>query len=201
MEFGRPAGRCSAKDRQHRPSSPKGPWRMSWRATAYIKPLITHADGTRLTAREKLILFVLADSHNDDYDCAWPGLAKASAQSLTSRRRFIELVKRLELRGTISIQRREGRSNIYRFPGLVQSSHPPTKNEVPELHYRGATATAPGGAIAIAPEPIGIPQGATIQPASRPTIDLALAAIRESQRTGESADEIMKRLREGSHAN
>src|SRR6266481_4536706 len=58
---------------------------MSWRATAFVKPLSTHPDGTKLTAREKLILFVLADSHNDEYDCAWLGFKKAAAAALTSR--------------------------------------------------------------------------------------------------------------------
>jgi len=170
---------------------------MSWRATAHVKPLTKHFDGTPLTAREKLILFVLADSHNDDYDCAWPGMKRAAVQSLTSRRRLIELLKRLEEHGTIVIERREGRSNLYRFPGLVQSSHPPRTIPVQELHPRGAIATALGGAIATAPEPLGSLEVADIQPRlRRPVIELAQEAIRESQKTGQSADEIMKRLRE-----
>ena len=137
---------------------------MSWRASAYVKGLTNHADGTQLTAREKLILFVLADSHNEDHGCAWPSLDTASEQALTSRRRFIELVKRLEQRGTVSVERREGRSNLYRFPGLVQSSHPPSRKGVQLLHGGGATATAPGGATATAPKPLDSLQVTDIQP-------------------------------------
>lgn len=147
---------------------------MSWRASAHVKPMTTHADGTRLSAREKLILFVLADSHNDDYDCAWPGLTKAAAQSLTSRRRFIELMKRLEEKGTIAVERREGRSNLYRFPGLVQSSHPPVKN----LHPTSPVATAPPSAIAAAPEPISSLEGTDIQPLAGPLSPIDQASQR-----------------------
>jgi hypothetical protein len=151
-----------------------------------------HGDGSRLSAREKLILFVLADSHNDDYDCAWPGLTKAAGQALTSRRRFIELIKRLEEKGTITVERREGKSNLYRFPGLVQSSHPTGK----ELHGGSATAIALGGAIATAPKPSESLLVADIQPRyARPVIDMVQEAIGESQRTGEEADVILKRLR------
>ena len=32
---------------------------MSWRATAWVKRLSVHPDGTPLSAREKLLLFVL----------------------------------------------------------------------------------------------------------------------------------------------
>lgn len=166
---------------------------MSWRATAHVKPLTKHADGTPLSAREKLILFVLADSHNDDYDYAWPGLTRAAEQSLTSRRRFIDLMKRLEDRGTITVERREGRSNLYRFPGLVQSSHP---LPVPELHPTSAVVTAPPSATATAPKPLSSLEGTDIQPRyARPVIEMASEAIRESQRTGENADKILERLR------
>src|SRR5882724_158192 len=92
---------------------------LSWKATAFVKPLTKHADDTPLSAREKLILFVLADSHNEDRgNCAWIGIEKAAKNSLTSRSRFIELLGRLEKKGTIRIERREGRSNLYFFPDL-----------------------------------------------------------------------------------
>jgi hypothetical protein len=165
---------------------------LSWTASAHVKSLTHHKDGTPLSAREKLILFVLADSHNPDYNCAWPGLTKASAESLTSRRRFIQLIKRLEQKGTIIVERREGKSNLYRFPGLVQSSHPPAK----ELHTTSATAIAPGSATAITPKPLGSLEVADIQPlpvGKRP-VDFVDQAIKESKKTGESADDILKRL-------
>lgn len=169
---------------------------LSWRASAHVKPLTNHADGSLLTAREKLILFVLADSHNDDYGCAWPSLDTASEQALTSRRRFIELVKRMEERGTIAVERREGRSNLYRFPGLVQSSHPPLRKGVQELHGGVALATALGGATAIAPKPIESLEGTDIQPPSAVSnFHLVEEAIRRSRIEHRPADEILKELR------
>jgi len=44
-------------------------------------------------------------------------------------------------------------------------------------------------------EPLSEPLGTVIQPLTRPVVDMANEAIRESQRTGEDADAIMKRLR------
>jgi hypothetical protein len=168
---------------------------VSWRASAFVKPLTHHQDGTPLTAREKLILFVLADSHNDDYDCAWPGLTKASQQALTSRRRFIDLIKRLEDHGTITVERREGRSNLYRFSALVQPLHPPTPKGVKGLHPTSATATARGGATATAPEPSLSPQVANIRPLPAALIS---QAIEQSRKTGRSADDILNELRSDS---
>jgi hypothetical protein len=99
---------------------------MSWKASAFVKPLTHHKDGTRLSAREKLILFVLADSHNDARNCAWISITLAAKDALTSRSRFIELIKRLESKGTIRIERRIGMSSLYFFPDLpVRESDPP----------------------------------------------------------------------------
>src|SRR6266704_365758 len=175
---------------------------MSWRATAHVKGLTTHQDGTPLSAREKLILFVLADSHNDDYDYAWPGIDSASHASLTSRRRFIDLMQRLEKKGTILVERREGRSNLYRFPNLPKPETtrariaPPSKRPVQLLHPTRATATALGGAIATAPEPLSslhvtdIPAPSPVSPLSHQ--GLVLWAIEESHRTGKSADQLLR---------
>ena len=70
---------------------------LSWHASGFVKTLTHHKDGTRLSAREKLILFVLADSHNETRgNCAWLGIEKAAHDALTSRSRFLELLKRLE---------------------------------------------------------------------------------------------------------
>jgi hypothetical protein len=92
---------------------------MSWQATAFVDDLDTHADGSRLIAREKLILYVLANAHNRDYGCCWLSVTKACKRALTSRSRFLFLLGRLESRGTISVERREGRTNLYRITGLV----------------------------------------------------------------------------------
>jgi len=125
---------------------------LSWRATAHVKPLTHHGDGTPLSAREKLILFVIADYHNEDYNCAWMSVTKAARASLTSERRFRELLQRLEKRKTLEIERREGRTNRYFFPGLTPpqfsqgSKKHPCNPRIPPLlqlpHPTPATATA-----------------------------------------------------------
>lgn len=118
---------------------------MSWRASAYVKPLTEHPNGTKLTAREKLILFVLADSHNEERgNCAWISIDKAARDSLTSRSRFIELLSRIERMGTVAIERREGKSNLYRFPYLpVRESDPYTVPPVRKSDPTRPIATGP----------------------------------------------------------
>jgi hypothetical protein len=139
---------------------------LSWRASAFVKPLTKHQDGTPLTAREKLILFVLADSHNDDYDCAWPSVRRAASQSLTSTSRFMDLIKRMESRGTIRIERHEGKSNRYYFSGLFRGSEQSRKTP-----FRGSEHTVPTRSehtvpIAIGTEPPSSLQGTDIPPDS-----------------------------------
>lgn len=135
------------------PAFPYAEGFVSWHASAYVKPLTHHADGTKLSAREKLILFVLAESHNEDRgNCAWIGVEKAARNSLTSRSRFIELLKRLEQHGTISIERREGKSSLYRFPELpVRESDPSEKrNRTPPVRQ----LQDPTRPTAIGPKPL-----------------------------------------------
>jgi hypothetical protein len=124
---------------------------VSWKASAFVRELTTHKDGTPLTAREKLILFVLADAHNADYGYAWLSIPKAAKAALTSPRRFMELIKRLEQRGTVRIERTQGRSNHYSFPDLpVQFSQgSKTGNRTPPVRE----LSHPTRAVAIAPEP------------------------------------------------
>jgi hypothetical protein len=167
---------------------------MSWKASAYVKSLTTHPDGTPLTAREKLILFVLADSHNEEYGYAWLSIDKAAMAALTSRRRFIELMGRIEQKGLVAIQRREGRTNLYTFPSIpVQSSHPSTQKPVRELHPTRATAIALGSAEATAPKPLESLHVTDIPAASQ--ADLISFAIEESRKTKRPADEILAELR------
>jgi len=170
---------------------------LSWHASGFVKNLTHHKDGSRLSAREKLILFVLADSHNEDRgNCAWIGIEKAARAALTSRSRFIELLNRLETKGTIRVQRREGQSNLYFFPDLpVRESDPPPKRPVRESDPTRPIATGPHPSDSCRTQAFNEPLGTAIQPASRPVIDIALEAIQESHRTGENADDILKRLR------
>ena len=169
---------------------------LSWHASGFVKTLTHHKDGTRLSAREKLILFVLADSHNETRgNCAWLGIEKAAHDALTSRSRFLELLKRLEEKGTISIERREGKSSLYRFPDLpVRESDPPTRqNSTTPVRLQDPTRP-----IAVGPKPLE-PLRTDIQPRyARPVIEMATEAIRESQRTGEDSDAILERLRSAS---
>jgi hypothetical protein len=132
---------------------------MSWRASAWVKTLTTHGDGTRLTAREKLLLFVLADYHNDERDCAWAGLTTLATNCLTSRRHVVTLISQLESKGTIRIERRKGGSNFYFFVGLtreatssVRKARTSTAREATSLVTR-EVATAPTREVATAPEP------------------------------------------------
>ena len=192
--FGRPAGRCSAKDCQHRPSLTKGPWRMSWKASGFVKSLTHHKDGTRLSAREKLILFVLADSHNEDRgNCAWIGIEKASKAALTSRSRFIELLNRLEKKGTIQVQRREGKSHLYFFPDLL-----PVRESDPHPYENRTTPVRPPDPtrpIAIGPEPLE-PLGTVIQPPAEPVpspIELAKQRLDDYYKRKWQTDEEGKR--------
>lgn len=169
---------------------------LSWRASAHVKPLTNHADGSRLTAREKLILFVLADCHNDEYDCAWIGIKKAARHALTSRSRFIELLNRLEQKGTVLVEKREGRTNLYRFPGLVRSSDGYLGRGVRGSDHTGPTATGPGGPIASGPKPSISLEGTEIQPPSAVSnFHLVEEAIRRSRAEHRPADEILKELR------
>jgi len=107
---------------------------MSWRATSYVKRLRCHADGTPLTAREKLILFVVADYYDDRRGCAWPGFSVLSEEALTSRRHLGTLLEQIEGHGTLAIERSDGRSNSYRLPKLAKT------REASSLETREATS-------------------------------------------------------------
>jgi hypothetical protein len=155
------------------PAPPLTGEEMSWHASGHVKNLTHHKDGTRLSAREKLILFVLADSHNEDRgNCAWIGIEKAAKNSLTSRSRFIELLRRLEDKGTIRVQRREGQSNLYFFPDLpVRESDPPTKQPVQKSDPTRPIATGPHPSDSCRTQAFSEPSVTDIQP-GRPTIPM-----------------------------
>jgi hypothetical protein len=169
---------------------------MSWHASGYVKNLTHHNDGTRLSAREKLILFVLADSHNENRgNCAWLGIEKAARAALTSRSRFIQLLKRLEEKGTIRIERREGQSSLYFFPNLpVLELDPPVRKSDPTRPI----ATGPHPSDSCRTQAFNEPLRTDIQPLAGPVyINLVQKAISESQKTKYpnkvSADELLKK--------
>lgn len=173
------------------PASPLVGEEMSWRATAYVKTLTKHPDGSELTAREKLLLFVLADYHNDDRGYAWASLGSIARDALTSRRHVITLIDELETKGTLFVTRREQKSSLYSFPCM------------------GGEVASPGGAVSRRPsEPIGSPGGEVAsspepsrtdskeEPPARGTRELVFLALEENRRTGRNMDDIMKELRQ-----
>lgn len=101
-----------------------------------------------MVAREKLLLFVLADYHNEERNCAWAGLTSISKAALTSRRHIVTLLDDLERKGTLIIQRRTHETNLYWFVGLPSEATslprelPAPGSEV-RLHQGSEVATAP----------------------------------------------------------
>jgi len=123
---------------------------LSWRATAFVKNLLRHPDGTLLTAREKLVLFVLADYHSDHRDCAWAGLTAVAKASLTSRRHLLRVISELESKGSLKVTRRGMNSNEYRFPELPRD----TTSLPRDKSSKGRdTAASPPRDIAMSPKP------------------------------------------------
>jgi hypothetical protein len=74
---------------------------MSWKATAYVKSLKLAPNGKPVKRNEKLFLFVLADSHNEDRKGAWPSMAKLARAALLSVRRMREIAKQCKHKGLI----------------------------------------------------------------------------------------------------
>jgi len=153
---------------------------MSWKASAFVKPLTHHKDGTPLSAREKLILFVLADSHNETRgNCAWISITLAAKDSLTSRSRFIELIKRLESKGTIRVERRVGMSSLYFFPDLpVRESDPPQKAVVLKSDPTRPIAAIPHPSDSCRTQASKEPLGTDITPDELASIELASKSLR-----------------------
>ena len=130
---------------------------MSWGATAAVKSIVVDPLGKRISAREKLVLFVIADYYNEEYRCAWAGLSSIARDSLTSRRHLQTIISKLEERVLLNVERRERETNIYRFPflGLQRVEVPREATSLPrEITARGReVATAPPREVATAPEP------------------------------------------------
>ena len=95
---------------------------MSWQATAYVKTLVTAPNGEPITRSEKLLLFVLADSHNAGRRVAWPSVTTMAFDCLMSERQIQYILRSVEPKGIIEIIRplRTGRGyyQCYRFVAL-----------------------------------------------------------------------------------
>jgi hypothetical protein len=150
---------------------------MSWHATAYIKKLTLNADGSPLTAREKLLLFVLADYHHEERNCCWAGLTAIATDALTSRRHLLRLLRDLEAKGTIEIERRGQNSNLYKFPGLPRDAMSLPRDK----KSRGRDmAASPPRDIAMSPEPL---MNLQLEPSRDSThIETVKARIKEAER-------------------
>jgi hypothetical protein len=72
---------------------------LSWKATAFIKPITHFPDGTKLRSAEKLLLFVLADDHNESRGYAWPSQKTLARNSLLSDRQVRRLLTKILSKG------------------------------------------------------------------------------------------------------
>jgi DNA-binding MarR family transcriptional regulator len=135
---------------------------MSWKATAFVKGLVQAPNGEKLTATEKLMMFVLADSHNDDHGKAWPSLRRLAEQSLLSERQARYILRSLESKGLLRVCRGTGRGNTseYLILGLTERGQllpPLAKDKRGNLASERGQSGVGKGAVAIAPEPIEQP--------------------------------------------
>jgi Helix-turn-helix domain len=125
---------------------------MSWSATAYVKKLKAAPDGTPLTKGQKLLLFVLADYHNEERGYAWASLTRIATESLLSRSGVIRAIKTLQIKGILHIIRDLNASktrvtNRYQFHGIDDTSR--CASTLPlgaPVHYPRCASTLPLGA-------------------------------------------------------
>jgi len=101
---------------------------MSWAAASYVKTLRVAPNGEAITKGEKLVLFVLADYHNEEKGYAWASLSHLAEESLHSRHGVILTLRSLEKKGVLCVVRSPEAvtkrvTNRYRFPGLESSPH------------------------------------------------------------------------------
>jgi hypothetical protein len=93
-------------------------------ASGYAKSLTSAPNGERLNQREKLLLMILADSHNTDRGCAWPSVATLAHECLMDERLTRRTIASLESKMILERVHPEnqGRGNIteYRFLGLEE---------------------------------------------------------------------------------
>lgn len=76
---------------------------MSWQATSATKRLVCDASGRPLTARQKLLLFVLADSIDPHSNLAHPSQKLLAQQTLSTIRTVQRLLMNLSRQGLVEI--------------------------------------------------------------------------------------------------
>jgi hypothetical protein len=168
---------------------------MSWKATYWVKTLVQHPDGKPLTARQKLILFVLADYHHDEKGFAWVSVRRAAKEALTSPNWFSAITSTLEKHGSIEIERREGQSNLYRFPALCKPLVQSEKEAVPNLHAVPQSRVGNSTTVQSGTEPLSSKNLTDIAPLKRSPIQILDEALEINRRTKRPTDEILKELR------
>jgi hypothetical protein len=120
---------------------------MSWKATAYVKPLKAAPDGTPITRSEKLLMLILADYHNDEQRAAWPSGQTLARDALLSLRYVRKLVLSLKRKGLVCTSRRlthEGDpdSTRYHFHALDCGEDHEGGSELSSLPPRGGSVPA-----------------------------------------------------------
>lgn len=96
---------------------------MSWKATAYVKPLKAAPDGTPISRGEKFLLFILADYHNDEQRAAWPSAAALARDALMTLRHVRNLLASLKAKGIVCTSQRHSAegdfdTNLYHLHAL-----------------------------------------------------------------------------------
>ena len=115
---------------------------MSWKATAYVKPLRAAPDCTPLSRGEKFLLFILADYHNDEQRAAWPSGAALARDALMTLRHVRNLISSLKAKGILCTSQRQSPegdfdTNLYHFHAIDCDSSHEGGSEIISLPPRG----------------------------------------------------------------
>lgn len=115
---------------------------MSWKTTAYVKPLRAAPDGTSLSRGEKLLLFILADYHNDEHRAAWPSGAVLARDALMTLRHVRNLISSLRAKGILCTSQRQSPegdfdTNLYHFHAIDWGDDQQGGSEMISLPPRG----------------------------------------------------------------
>jgi hypothetical protein len=120
---------------------------VSWRASAYVKALVTCPNGERISRAEKLVALVLADSHQDKGEGTYPAVRTIAEDALMDERVCRRMLAALERKGVITRIRAanqgRGQFTFYRFPALDE--HNQEHNHGQTAGKKSAAVTASAG--------------------------------------------------------
>lgn len=128
---------------------------MSWAATGFVKKLRQSHTGELISKAEKLVLFVLADYHNEDRGDAWASLTHLAEESLHTRSGVVRTLRSLEAKGVLQIVRAPDATsrrvtNRYQFVGLDCPISPVVDN-LPNNSHGGHQTSDPGSPLLVTP--------------------------------------------------